>query len=235
MQRFTSPNCQSCPHQRTPLLGCCATDELELLASQKVTQYYQKGQIIYQQGSKVLGLYCIHSGKIKITRTGGDNREHIVQLVRPGELIGYRALLAGSCYTASAVALEDCVVCFVPRLDFIGLVQSNKQFSNALLHLMASSLGYAEKRLLEMAHKPVRERLAGALLALAQTYGVPEATEPFSIVFTRDDLAAIVGTAKETVSRLLSEFKEDGYLSTRGSRITLLDQSRLLKVATRYD
>lgn len=216
-------------------MGCCALEELEMLSSQKSVHHYQKGQIIYQQGSKALGLHCVHKGKIKLTRTGGDNREHIVHLARPGELIGYRALLAGTRYTISAVALDECVVCFIPRLDFIGLVQSNKQFSNALLHLLANTLGQAERQLLELAHKPVRERLAGALLTLQQTYGQPDSPEPFSITMSREDLAAMVGTAKETVSRLLTELKESGLIATRGSRITILDQPRLTSIATRYD
>lgn len=182
-----------------------------------------------------MGLHCVYEGKIKLTRMGGDNKEHIIQLVRPGEIIGYRALLAGSRYTASAVALDDCVVCHVPRLDFIGLLQSNKQFANALLHLMATALGQAEQQLLELAHKPVRERLAGALLNLQHTYGSTESKEPFSINISRDDLAALVGTAKETVSRLLTELKDSGHITTRGSRITILNQSELVSIATRYD
>lgn len=149
--------------------------------------------------------------------------------------MGYRALLAGGQYTSSAVALEDSVVCFVPRLDFIGLLQSNKQFSNTMLHLLASALGQAEAKLLALAYKPVRERLASALVLLQQTYGDESDKERFSMALTRDDLASLVGTAKETVSRLLSEFREAGYIATRGSHLTVLNYERLVKIATQYD
>lgn len=206
-----------------------------MLSSQKSVQSYRRGQAIYQQGNKVLGLHCVHQGKIKLVRTGGDQKEHIVHLVRSGEIMGYRALLAGGVYTCSAVALEDCVVCLVPRLDFIGLLQSNKQFSNAMLHLLASALGRAEAQLLALAHKPVRERLAGALVLLQQTYGNPAEAQPFSITLSRDDLASLVGTAKETVSRLLSEFREAGFIATRGSHLTILNYAALAKIATQYD
>lgn len=206
-----------------------------MLASQKSVHTYQKGQTIYQQGSKVMGLHCVHSGKVKICRMSGDQKERIVHLARPGEAIGYRSLLAGTRYASSAVALEDCVVCFVPRLDFIGLVQSNKQFSNTLLHMLATALGEAEQQQLDLAYKPVRERLAGALAALQTTYGNPADSEPFSIALTRDDMASLAGTVKETVSRLLSEFKDAGYITTRGSRITILDQAQLNSIASRYD
>jgi len=205
-----------------------------MLAEQKSVQRYQRGQSIYQQDTKVMGIHCVHEGKIKIARVGRDNKEHILQLVRPGELIGWRALLAGGIHSSSAVALEDCTVCFLPRVECVSLVQGNKQFSNNLLQLMANIIGIAENKLLELAYKPVRERLAGALVLLQQTYGTPEVAEPFSIVLAREDVAALVGTAKETVSRLLSEFKEEGLIATQGSRITLLKVQQLTQIATRY-
>lgn len=234
MRQLYSPACPTCPHRTGPLLRCCGTEELAVLAEQKSVQHYQKGQAIYQQDTKVTGIHCVHEGKIKITRVGNDNKEHITQLVRPGELIGWRALLAGGIHSSSAIALDDCTVCFLPRVEFISLVQANKQFSNNLLHLMAGIIGAAESKLLELAYKPVRERLAGALLLLRQTYGLLDLTEPFSIALAREDIAALVGTAKETVSRLLSEFKEEGLIATQGSRITLLKVPQLTHIATRY-
>jgi CRP-like cAMP-binding protein len=234
MRQIYSPACPTCPHRTGPLLRCCGAEELEMLAEQKSVQHYQKGQSIYQQDTKVTGIHCVHEGKIKITRASDDNKEHIMQLVRPGELIGWRALLAGGVHSSSAIALDDCTVCFLPKVEFVSLIQANKQFSNNLLHLMANIISTAENKLLELAYKPVRERLAGALVLLQQTYGTLEATEPFSIALAREDVAALVGTAKETVSRLLSEFKEEGLITTQGSRITLLKVQQLTQIATRY-
>lgn len=235
MQRFTKPDCQTCPHRSNPLMGCCSAEELEFINNNKTTQYYQKGQFIYQEGNQALGMYCVHQGKIKIAKAGGDNKEQIVQLVREGDMLGYRALLAGTRYSSSAVALEECVVCFVPRPDFLRLVQANMQFSTALMQLMARSLGQAEERMLHLAYKPVRERLAGALLLVQQTFRQEGEELPFRFALGREDLAALVGTAKETVSRLLSEFKDAGIIATRGSQITILKPSRLLEIATMYD
>ncbi|MGI4740971.1 MAG: Crp/Fnr family transcriptional regulator [Janthinobacterium lividum] len=235
MQRFTNPDCQTCPHRRNPLMGCCSAEELEFINTNKTTQYYQKGQVIYQEGNQALGLYCVHQGKIKIAKAGGDNKEQIVHLVCEGDVLGYRALLAGSRYTSSAVALEDSIVCFVPRPDFLRLVQANTQFSTALMQLMARSLGQAEERMLHLAYKPVRERLAGALLLVMNTFRKEDEELPFRIALGREDLAALVGTAKETVSRLLSELKDMGIIATRGSQITILKPSRLLEISTMYD
>jgi len=218
------------------LLGSCLLEELEFISTTKSAQFYQKGQAIYQQGSPALGLHCVHQGRIKVTKTGGDSKEQIVRLVRHGDVLGFRALLAGGPYSTSAVALDDCVVCFVPRPDFLRLVQSNQQFANSLMQLLANNLGEAEAQMLHLAYKPVRERLAEALLLVRRTFdSTAPPGQPFALALSRDDLAALVGTAKETVSRLLSDYKDAGIIATRGSQITLLDEAQLLAVSARYD
>jgi CRP-like cAMP-binding protein len=217
------------------LMSCCSLEELEFTSTIKSTQHYQKGQSIYQEGSQAMGLFCIYQGKVKLSKVAGDNKEQIVHLLREGGIAGYRSLVAGTRYTHSAVALEDCVVCFVPRPDFLRLVQANQQFSSALMIILAQALERAEERMRELAYKPVRERLAGALLLVQQTFHQEGEALPFRIALGREDLAAIVGTAKETVSRLLSEFKSDGLIATRGSQITILKPNRLQMLATMYD
>lgn len=216
-------------------MSCCSPEELEFINANKSTQYYQKGQFIYQEGSQAMGLFCINQGKIKLSKAAGDNKEQIVHLLREGEVVGYQALVAGTRYSHSAVALEDCVVCFIPRPDFLRLMQANHQFSAALMQLFAQALGLAEERMLHLAYKPVRERLAGALLLVQRTFLRENDVLPFRIALGREDLAALVGTAKETVSRLLSEFKNTGIISTRGSQITILKPKCLQELATRYD
>ncbi|WP_198172558.1 Crp/Fnr family transcriptional regulator [Hymenobacter ginkgonis] len=210
-------------------------EELEFIATNKSSQFYQKGQAIYQEGAVAQGLHCVHQGKIKVTKTSGDHKEQIMRLVRHGDVLGFRALVMGDRYSNSAVALEDCVVCFVPRPDFLRLVQSNLQFANSLMQLLASSLGEAEERMMQLAYKPVRERLAKALLLLQRTFAEEPNAAQFSISLSREDVASLVGTAKETVSRLLSDFKDAGIIATKGSQITILDSARLLSIATLYD
>lgn len=236
MSRFTSPHCHSCPSRQSPLLGCCLPEELDFIAATKSAQHYQKGQTIFQQGTPVLGMHCLNQGKVKLAKMGGDGKEHITRLVQHGSVLGLRALLSGGQYSTSAVALEDCVVCLVPRPDVLRLIQSNRQFSNSLLQLLASKLGDAEEQLLRLAYKPVRERLAEALLLIRRTFDSAAGPgEPFTIALSREDLAALVGTAKETVSRLLTDYKDAGIIATRGSQIMLLEEARLADISTRYD
>lgn len=206
-----------------------------MLNTSATTQCYQKGQFIYQEGSQPLGMHCVQQGKVKLSKAASDNKEQIVQLLREGDVAGYCALVAGTRYTHSAVALEDCVVCLVPRPGFVHLMQTNQQFSHTVLQLLAQALGRAEERMVSLAYKPVRERVAAALLLVQQTFQQEGEALPFRVALGREDWAAIVGTAKETVSRLLSEFKEEGVIATRGSQITILKPARLLEIATMYD
>ncbi|MBF9141779.1 Crp/Fnr family transcriptional regulator [Hymenobacter properus] len=235
MGKFITPNCQQCPHRKGPLMGCCQLEELEFIAGSKVSQSYQKGQRIFQEGAPSLGLHCVSQGKIKVTKTGGDGKEQIVRLAKDGDMLGFQSLLTETKYSTSAVALEDCVVCFIPRADFFRVWQSNVQFSTSLMQMMAKALGAAEVQMLHLAYKPVRERLAEALLLLYHTFRKEEDAEAFSISFSREDLASLVGTAKETATRLLSDFKEAGIIATRGSLVSILQPNRLSEIASLYD
>ncbi|WP_045688904.1 Crp/Fnr family transcriptional regulator [Hymenobacter sp. AT01-02] len=227
-------NCQNCPHLGQSLLGACQHNELSLISGSKLHQSYLKGQIIFQQGNRLGGLYCVRQGKVKISKVSTDGKEQIVRLAKEGDVLGYHALMTGSNATTVATALTDCVVCLVPRADFFSLIEQNSQFSHSLMRLLAKSLGEAEEKVLHTAYKPVRERLAEALLLLHELFQ-PPANTPFSIPISREDLAALAGTAKETTSRLLSEFREDGLVLTQGSRITVVDTARLAHISSMYD
>ncbi|PVY38742.1 Crp/Fnr family transcriptional regulator [Pontibacter virosus] len=233
--KFTNPDCLNCSSRAHSLLSCCRASELTHLSETKSCFTYKKGQLIFHEGGKPSGLYCINTGKIKIAKLGSDGKEQIVRLAKPGDLIGYRALMADTNYSASAVALEDAVICFIPRSQFLELISQNVEFAGGLMKLISNALGEAEERMVQMAYKPVRERLAEALLLLQKTYQEREEGDTFTISISREDLASIVGTAKETTIRLLSEFKDEGLISAKGSSITILDHDKLYKISHMYD
>jgi CRP-like cAMP-binding protein len=215
-------------------MGCCQRDELDLFSNNKVSHYYQKGERIFLEGNPATGLYCVHHGKIKVTKSGGDGKEQIVRLAKAGDVLGFRSLMAGTKYSTSAVALDDCVVCCIPRADFFRVWQANLQFSTSLMQMMARALGDAEVQMLHLAYNPVRERLAEALLLLYHTFRKEDDEQPFAISISREDLASLVGTAKETATRLLSEFKEEGIIATRGSQVTILKAESLNHIVSLY-
>ena len=236
MLRTLSPNCLTCPSRLSNVLNCCPIAAIEGISQDKISQHYRAGQAIFGEGSRPAGLYCVHEGRVKITKSGGDGKEQIIRLVRPGDLLGYRALVAGSAHATSAIALSDCTVCLIPKLAVSQQLSDNPLFSSAILQLLAANLGDTAERMLHLAYKPVRERLAEALLLLLRTYHPAEAASlPFTIAISREDLGALMGTTKETTTRMLSEFKQEGLLTTQGSAITILAPRRLSAIATLFD
>lgn len=223
-------NCQNCPHLNKSLLGTCQLNELAMISVGKVHQSYQKGQLIFEQGSRITGLHCIHQGKVKVSKVSTNGKEQIIRLAKEGDVLGYRSLMIGNVYTTAAVALTDCVICQVPRVDFLSIVEQNSKVSDSLTRLLAKSLGEAEDRILHTAYKSVRERVAEALLLLYEVFR-PTTDTFFSIPVSRDDLAALASTAKETTSRLLSEFRDEGLVSTQGSRIIILNLDKLRRIS----
>jgi len=234
LEKFVAPDCSSCPRAKTGTLSSCQNENLALLSGSKISQRYRKGQIIYAQGSPCQGLHCIYQGKVKITKVAGDGKEQIIRLSTSGDIIGVCTLLSETAYMTSAVALEDCVVCLLPRQDVLALIQSNPQVAGALMKQLSQALNSSDERVLTMAYKPVRERLAESLLLLQDTYRESDGEE-FTIAISREDLASLVGTAKETTSRLVSELKEAGIIAAKGSNITILQTEKLMEISTQYD
>jgi CRP-like cAMP-binding protein len=194
---------------------------------------YKRGQAIFQEGNKPFGVFCLNEGKVKVTKLGSEGKEQIVRLAKPGDTMGYRALLSDTRYSASAVALEDTKVCFIASEDFNQLIAKNYLVAKDMMRMLSNALADAEISIAQLATKPVRERLAEALLLLRKVYGKPN--EEFTIALSRDDLASLVGTAKETAIRFLSELKDEGVVSTQGSNITILKPDSLVRISQMYD
>ena len=209
--------------------------DLEKLSAEKNCTIYKKGQIVFNSGGYPGGLYCVKEGKIKIYKTGDEGKDQILRLVKSGDLMGYRALLAGEKYEATAEVLEEAKLCFVPKATFLNLLKSNGGLSMEVMKLLSNELGVAEDRMTDLAQKPVRERVAEALLYMKETYGLENDGSTIGVVLSREDIANIVGTAKETLIRLLSEFKSDGIIKLEGKKISILNLPKLIKTANMFD
>ncbi|MBB6002888.1 Crp/Fnr family transcriptional regulator [Arcicella rosea] len=229
-----NPSCNTCEFKNSSLFKNCSSDELNHLNDNKCFNVYKKGQVIFHEGNRPLGLFCVFNGKVKVSRLGSDGKEQVIRLVKKGDTLGYRSLIENSKYSASAIALDDTEACFISASEFNHLIDSNVKVASDLMRMLAKVLGDTQDKLVHLAMKPVRERLAEALLLLKSTYD-DKKSEHFSISISREDLSSIVGTAKETVIRFLSEFKEEGIVSTRGSEITILRADKLLQISSLYD
>lgn len=199
------------------------------------TIQFKKEQLLYCERNTPLGLYCVHSGKIKIYKLGSDGKEQMIRIASEGDFLGYEHLITGSNYSSSATVLEDTTLYFIPKQDFLGLLKNNEKFSTDFLTLLCQSLLDTEKKMINIAYKPVRGRLAEALLLLNNIFGNTGNTTISPISLSRDDLANYIGTAKETAIRMLSEFRKEKLVSTEGNYIKILNPNELSRISNFYN
>lgn len=223
--------CEDCSCRMDNVFNKLNPDEIRLISSRKICRNYQKGDTIFREGMRSVGLYCISYGKVKIFKTGDEGRDQIVRLADIGDIIGYRAIISDEPYFASAVALEDTAVCLVPLADFKTFVEQNQSFTKGLLQMLSHDLREAENRMIRMAQKSVRERLAATLLLLIDTYGTSGPDNTLKIELSREEIASLVGTATETVIRLISDFKTEGLIITNGKKINIQNEQALRAIA----
>jgi CRP-like cAMP-binding protein len=224
--------CEHCLAGNETFLGKLDKADLSYLNSQKIAGSYKKGEEIFLEGHSSGGVFCLKEGKVKVYRQGSDGREHIIRIALPGEFIGLRALISGNNHTFSAAAFEDSAICFINKSDFFQLMIKYPEFTRNLINSLTRILEEAEVKMTSLAQKPVRERLAETLLFLSKSFKLDLSNPNRSYLsLTRIDLASIIGTAPETVIRLLSEFKDEKLIALKGRRIYLTDPARLKKIA----
>lgn len=230
-----STMCQYCEQRFTSVLCRAKHEFLDEMNSQKVCNIYKKGQTLFNEGSHPFGVYCINSGKVKLAHLGDDGKEQIIRLLKGGDVIGYRALLSGDRYSASAVALEDTQVCFIPKELFTSILKSDASLAFEMMKLLSDELHKTEMKLTHLAQKPVRERLAETLLFIKETYGFEEDGITLNVRLSREEIANLVGTATESTIRLLSEFKRDNMVELDGKKIKIINQKKLIRTANLQD
>ncbi|MES2648029.1 MAG: Crp/Fnr family transcriptional regulator [Bacteroidota bacterium] len=231
MKQFDHVHCEQCQQRHSSIF--CNTDHEVLadLSDSKSCTVYKKGDTLFHEGGHPFGVYCINAGKIKLSVTGEEGKEQIVRLAKPGDVLGYRAVLSGERYAASAVALEDSKVCFIPKEQFIKALKGDGNLSLETMKLLSHQLREADIKITHLAQKPVRERLAECLLFLKETYGFEQDGACIAVQLSREDIANLVGTATETAIRLLSELNRDGTIELHGKKIKILDLKALTHIA----
>jgi CRP/FNR family transcriptional regulator len=227
--------CQHCAQRFTSALCKAKGEYLNDINSQKVCNTYKKGQTLFNEGSYPFGVYCINSGKVKLSHLGDDGKEQIIRLLKDGDVVGYRALLSGERYGATAITLEDTQVCFIPKDLFITVLKNDAGLAFEMMKLLSDELHKTEIKLTHLAQKPVRERLAEILLFIKETYGFEEDGITLNVRLSREEIANLVGTATESTIRLLSEFKRENVVELDGKKIKIINHKRLVLTANLQD
>jgi CRP-like cAMP-binding protein len=233
-EEVSVPLCDKCSVETGAIFRHLTPDEGSLINFEKEFRQYKRGEILYNERSRISGFYCIHRGIIKVFKTGFDGKEQIIRFAKPGDIIAYRSVLSNEPACTSARVIEDCQVCFIPSDILISLVNNNSVFAHELLKLACHELGEANSFITDIAQKTVRERLAEILLLLVDDFGLDDQNY-LKISLTREELANIVGTATESVIRLLSEFKSDRLVELNGRKIKILNKKGLFKISNVFN
>jgi CRP-like cAMP-binding protein len=198
-------------------------EELQQLSDNQEIRRFSKKESIFQEGDLPRRLYYVQSGKVKLVKSNEEGKEYILNILNEGDFFGHIALLQGEEYTESAVAMEDAEVAFIPKEDFLLLLYGNPDFSAHFIKLLTNNMIEQEEKLLSLAYSSIRKRVAEALLELYQRRGE-------EIQILRDDLASMVGTAKESVIRTLTDFKKEGTIDIKNGIITILHAEKLVRM-----
>jgi CRP-like cAMP-binding protein len=233
-QEIHVPLCDSCSLETGSIFKYLTSDEVDALNFEKDFRHYKRGDILYQEGNRISGFFCIHRGIIKVFKTGFDGKEQIIRFAKKGDIIAYRSVLSNELACTSAKVIEDCQVCFIPSEILISFIKTNPSYAIELLKLACHELGEANSFITDIAQKTVRERLAEVLLFLVNDFGLDNDSY-LNISLTREELANIVGTATESVIRLLSEFKSDKLVELNGRKIKILNTKGLEKISNVFN
>jgi len=222
--------CEQCIVRELSSLKALSKDELIHLAKCKDSFLIKKGDVIFNEGDVMNGVYCIKQGTCKLVKMNSSGKDTILKLITKGDLLGQTSILTEGKATLSAVAVEDMQVCFIPKNEVLGFIGNNKNFSFEVTKDVCQNLKYATDFAINHTHKTVKERLALALLDVLDSAGT-DAEGFLSLQLSREEIASMVGTATESCIRLLAELKKLGIIDLKAKRIKILKLNELKSLA----
>ena len=199
-------------------------EALKKLSEDRATKTFQKKEVVFNEGEHPRQIFFVNQGKIKIYKTNEEGKEFILKVLKEGDFFGYIDLIKGTPYAESAAAMESTELSVIPKEDFFTLLHGNKDVSSKLIKMLADNVIQQEEQLLNLAYNSIRKRVAEALLNLYDRYSQQGDSK---IAILRDDLASMVGTAKESVIRTLTDFKNEKLIDIDSGIITIRDKKRL--------
>jgi len=199
--------------------------DIKDLGKDRKVKTFKKKTEVFSEGDLPLQVYFIKSGNVKTFKSHPDGKELITNLYGTNDFFGFEPILENDNYKESAVAMQDSELIIIPRYDFMVMIQSHPDVAASFINLLCKKVAEREKQLLNLAYNSVRQRTAEALL---KSTLLKDSQSAISI--SREDLAKMVGTASESVIRVLSDFKDEGIIEIESGKIKILHSNKLEKV-----
>lgn len=212
--------CRNCLQQWQPAI-----------AANKKNFKVKRGEVIFNEGDAVKGVYFVYEGIVKVHKKWGAEKELIIRFAAKGAIFGHRGLGGNNVYPISATALEDSIICFVEIDFFESTLKVNTDFTYGLMMFFASELQESEKKMRNLAHMSVKGRVSQSLISLQGQFRTKE-DGSINIELSRQDLASYAGATYETVFRVLTEMLKEGVIEAAGKKIIVKDEQKLLALTS---
>ena len=219
------------PALRADMWAPLDAEQRSFLAEQFTLQSYKKNEVIHCEGEPPTHLMCLLKGKVKIYKEGVGGRSQIIRMIKPVEYFGYRAYFAKEDYVTAAAAFEPSLICLIPMTAVMTLLRQNNALALFFIRELATDLGIADERTVNLTQKHIRGRLAESLLFLKESYGLEEDESTLSIYLSREDLANLSNMTTSNAIRTLSQFANEKLIAIDGRKIKLIDEDKLKKIS----
>jgi DNA-binding response OmpR family regulator len=201
----------------------------ESLKAKGKTRSFAGKQIIYVENDEPTHLYFVNKGQVKTYKRAKDGRELSSGLYSSGDFFGYESLCSASNYTENTATLNETELILIAKVDFMEYLFNHQEIASAFISMLSGSIQDKGEQMLKLAYFSVRKRVAEVLVQVAGKFGEPS-SDSCTLKISRDDLAALVGTASETVSRMLADFKDERLIEKDGNAIQILSIEKLKSV-----
>lgn len=211
-----------------PVFSQLKQQDIEKISKISIERSLKKGTIIFMEGDPGEAFYFIKSGKVKVYKTTLDGREHIFTILSAGGVFAEVALFNDIAYPASAEVIEDAEIGMIKNKDLEDLIRTNAEIALEIIKVFSKKLFNSQQKVKELALGDTYMRIAKNLITFGKEHGTktPDGVE-IKLNISRQELANMIGTARETVSRALSQFKKEGAIDIEGKKITIKNMEKL--------
>ncbi len=224
-------HCPTCKLRGSSFFCDLNPPAVKTLDQVRFTTGYPQGALLFVEGDSPRGVFILCRGRVKLSVTSSQGKTLILRIVQPGEVLGLNAAVSGKPYQATAETLENCQIAFVKREDFLRLLQQSKEASIRAAQQLSSSYQTAlgQLRSLGLSHS-APERLARFLLDWAGRSQDSKQGMRVRLTLTQEEIGQLIGTSRETVSRMFSEFRSSQLATMKGSTLIIQNRAGLEKL-----
>jgi len=232
MQKEQNIDCKQCGKSIGSLFYCLSKSDLELLNKNRISHIYQRGQVIFYEGNPAFAMYCIYSGRVKLYKQRKNGEPRVIRLLGPGDVMGYRAIFANEPYAVTAEAVETTTICTVSKDALFRVLKKSPELTFQFLSKLSKELKISEEQILIITDDSITQRTCKLLLSLLKVSPYKEkSTNVIKCPLSRNEMAQMIGTSPETLSRILHSLQKKGIIYLKGSEITITKFSELIGLA----